>query len=181
MESQTLFELSVVLAMLLVRFGMPLLLLVIIGHWLENRLAEKKIVTQEAVSPRILVVDDDPDFVSLTRTILHSKNYEVLTASDGRQAMQVMKKTKPDVTLLDVMMTHLLEGLEVSREMAKDPALKDVPVIMVTSLAGSRARSVLPPNDHIPMEKWIQKPIDPDLLLAEVESALGRPRALAMA
>ncbi len=181
MESGILFDTLIILGMLFVRIGMPLIILVVTGLWLERRLVEKQMATRATASPRVLVVDDDPDFVNLTSTILHSRNYEVLTASDGQQAMQVMRKNKPDVTLLDVMMTHLLEGLEVSREMAKDPTLKDVPVIMVSSLAGSRARTVLPSSEHIPMQKWIQKPIDPDLLLAEVESALGCPRALAVA
>ncbi len=181
MESLTLFDVVVLLGMFFLRIGLPLLVLMALGSWLQKRAEERAVVTNEALSPRILVVDDDPDFVNLTQTILHSRNYEVMTAADGQQAMQVMRENKPDLTLLDIMMTHLLEGLEVSREMAKDPTLKDVPVIMVSSLARNRARTVLPSNEHIPMEKWIQKPIDPDLLLAEVESALGHTRAPAMA
>ena len=181
MESWTLFDGLVILGMFFLRIGLPLVILVAVGWWLEKRLAERRVVEEQALSPRILVVDDDPDFVNLTSSILHSRNYEVMTAADGKQAMQAMRKRKPDLTLLDIMMTHLLEGLEVSREMAKDPSLKDVPVIMVSSLAGSRARSVLPSNEHIPMERWIQKPIDPDVLLAEIEAVLGRTRSLAMA
>ncbi len=181
MQTEIVLDTLIVLGMFVLRIVLPLATLAIVGHWLERRLTEKEIIAETAPNPRILVVDDDPDFVTLTSTILRSQNYDVIAASDGRQAMQVMRRAKPDVTLLDVMMTHLLEGLEVAREMAQDPALKDIPVIMVTSLAGSRARSVLPPNEHVPMEKWIQKPIDPDLLLAEVASALGRPRAFALA
>ncbi len=181
METEIALDAIIFLGMLLVRFALPLAIMVVVGRWIEHRLAEKEAVAEAAPNPRVLVVDDDPDFVNLTSTILRSQNYDVIAASDGRQAMQVMRRAKPDVTLLDVMMTHLLEGLEVAREMAQDPVLKDIPVIMVTSLAGSRARSVLPPNEHVPMEKWIQKPIDPDLLLAEVAAALGRAPALALA
>lgn len=181
MEPGLVLDAMILAAMFVLRIVLPLAVLVVVGRWLERRLAGKQVAAEAVVNPRILVVDDDPDFVNLTSTILRSQNYEVIAASDGRQAMQVMRRNKPDVTLLDVMMTHLLEGLEVAREMAQDPALKDVPVIMVTSLAGSRARSVLPPNEHVPMEKWIQKPIDPDLLLAEVAAAIGRPRAFALA
>ncbi len=181
METEIARDALIFLGMLLVRFALPLTILAVVGRWIEHRLAEKEVVTEAAPNPRVLVVDDDPDFVNLTSTILRSQNYDVIAASDGRQAMQVMRRAKPDVTLLDVMMTHLLEGLEVAREMAQDPVLKDIPVIMITSLAGSRARSVLPPNEHVPMEKWIQKPIDPDLLLAEVAAALGRAPALALA
>jgi CheY-like chemotaxis protein len=90
---------------------------------------------------KILVVDDDPDFVNLTRRILQRKGYEVLTAASGQQALAVMRKEKPDLVLLDIMMSYILDGLDVSREMAQDPALKDVPVIMVTSLTGARAEA----------------------------------------
>ncbi len=174
MVSQIFADVIVILFMLFVRIVMPFALVAVIGHWLEKRLLPLAAESQETTSPKILVVDDDPDFVDLTRTILASRNYQVMTASDGKQAMHVMRTDKPDLTLLDIMMSHLLEGLEVSREMAKDPTLKDLPVIMVTSLTGAWARSIVPSDDYIPMEKWVHKPVDPDLLLSEIESALQR-------
>ncbi len=175
MVSQIFTDVLVIIFMLLLRIAMPIALVAVIGRWLENRLAPREAASQGATSPKILVVDDDPDFVDLTRTILASKNYQVMTASDGKQAMQVMRTDKPDLTLLDIMMSHLLEGLEVSREMAKDPCLKDLPVIMVTSLTGAWARSIVPSDEYVPIEKWVHKPVDPDLLLSEIESALRRP------
>ncbi len=122
---------------------------------------------------KILVVDDDPDFVRLTRRILQSKGYEVVTAASGQQALAVMRKEKPDLVLLDIMMSYILDGLDVSREMAQDPQLRDVPVIMVTSLTGARAQGVMPAgSEYIPVDEWIHKPIDPDALLARIEDAL---------
>ncbi len=122
---------------------------------------------------KILVVDDDPDFVRLTRRILQSKGYEVVTAASGQQALAVMRKEKPDLVLLDIMMSYILDGLDVSREMAQDPQLRDVPVIMVTSLTGARAQGVMPAgSEYIPVDEWIHKPIDPDRLLARIEDAL---------
>lgn len=123
---------------------------------------------------KILVVDDDPDFVNLTRTILRSKNYEIMTAASGQQALSVMREDKPDVVLLDIMMSYILDGLDVGREMAQDPALKDIPVIMVTALTGARAQTTLPADEYVPVEDWIHKPIDPDQLLAKIETALSR-------
>ena len=93
--------------------------------------------------PKILVVDDDPDFVNVTRTILRSRDYDVITASNGEQALKVMRRDKPDLVLLDIMMSYILDGLDVSREMTQDDALKDVPVIMVTSLTGARTQADL--------------------------------------
>lgn len=122
---------------------------------------------------KILVVDDDPDFVRLTRRILQSKGYEVVTAASGQQALAVMRKEKPDLVLLDIMMSYILDGLDVSREMAQDPQLRDVPVIMVTSLTGARAQGVMPAgSEYIPVDEWIHKPIDPDALLARIEEML---------
>lgn len=126
---------------------------------------------------KILVVDDDPDFVNLTRRILQSKNYEVLTASDGEKALAAMRKKRPDLVLLDIMMAYILDGLDVSREMAEDAELKEIPVIMVTSLGSARTQISLPSDEYIPVEDWIQKPIDPDQLLARIEAALKKPDA----
>lgn len=123
---------------------------------------------------KILVVDDDPDFVNLTKRILRGKGYEVITAASGQQALKVMRKEKPDLVLLDIMMSYILDGLDVSREMAQDPELKDVPVIMVTSLTGARAQGIVPSGEYIPVDEWIHKPIDPDLLLARIEEALQK-------
>lgn len=128
---------------------------------------------------KILVVDDDPDFVNLTRRILQSQNYEVLTASNGEKALAAMRnKERPDLVLLDIMMAYILDGLDVSREMAGDAELKDIPVIMVTSLTGARTQMSLPSEEYIPVEDWIHKPIDPDQLLARIEAALKKSVSL---
>jgi CheY-like chemotaxis protein len=122
---------------------------------------------------RILVVDDDRDFIKITRIILESGNYEVLTAGNGEQALEVMRRDKPDLVLLDIMMSYILDGLDVRREMAKDDRLRDIPVIMATSLTGKHARSSLPSDEYIPESEWLHKPIDPDTLLKLVNSKLA--------
>ena len=123
--------------------------------------------------PKILVVDDDPDFIKITRMILQSQNYQVLTAANGEKGFEVMRKEKPDLGWLDIMMSYILDGLDVRRQMAEDKDLKDIPVIMITSLTGERVRSELPSDEYIPASEWIHKPIDPDKLLDYVKKALG--------
>ncbi|MGQ9668244.1 MAG: response regulator [Anaerolineae bacterium] len=123
---------------------------------------------------KILIVDDDPDFVKLTQRILRSKGYDTMVAASGKQALEVMRKEKPGLVLMDIMMSYILDGLDVTREMAQDPQLKDVPVIMVTSLTGARAQAALPSDEFIPVDEWIHKPIDPDTLLARVEAVLKK-------
>jgi CheY-like chemotaxis protein len=122
---------------------------------------------------RILVVDDDRDFIKITRIILESGNYEVLTAGNGEQALEVMRRDKPDLVLLDIMMSYILDGLDVRREMAQDERLRDIPVIMVTSLTGKHARSSLPSDEYIPESEWLHKPIDPDTLLQLIKGKLA--------
>jgi DNA-binding response OmpR family regulator len=122
---------------------------------------------------KILVVDDDPDFVRLTRTILQSQDYEVVTAANGEKALTSMRKEKPDLVLLDIMMSYILDGLDVGREMAEDAELKDIPVIMITSLTGARAQAEQLSDEYVSVEDWIHKPIDPDELLERIRAALG--------
>lgn len=118
---------------------------------------------------KILLVDDDPDFVNITRTVLRSRNHEVRTAANGQQALAAMRKEKPDVVLLDIMMSYVLDGVDVTHEMAADPALKDIPIIMVTSLASAPDDDVFPTDEHVEVEGWMSKPIKPDELLAEID------------
>jgi CheY-like chemotaxis protein len=122
---------------------------------------------------KILVVDDDPDFREIIQTILKFQKYEVLTATNGEQGLEVMRREKPDLVILDVMMSYILDGLDARRQMAADKDLKDIPVIMVTSLTGDRVRSELPSDEYIPATEWIKKPFAPDRLLEQVKKALG--------
>jgi len=121
----------------------------------------------------ILVVDDDPDFVEVARTILKSADYDVLTAANGSQALQVMREQKPDLLLLDIMMSYVLDGLDVTREMAADPGLKDIPVLIVSSLTGVEgAAEMFPTDETIAADGWISKPVDPDDLLQRIGTML---------
>jgi CheY-like chemotaxis protein len=121
---------------------------------------------------KILVVDDDPDFVKVTTKVLNKAGHEVVSAPNGAKALQAMRKDRPDLVLLDIMMSYILDGLDVSREMAEDPALKDIPVIMVTSLTGVKGSAMFPTDEYVPVDEWLSKPVEPDALLARVEKAL---------
>ena len=118
---------------------------------------------------KILVIDDDRDFIKITRMILQSQHYEVITAGDGEEGLKVMRREKPDLVILDVMMAYILEGLDIRRQMAADPSLKDIPVIMSTSLTGERVQRDLPSDEYVPDSVWLHKPIDPDKLLEQVK------------
>jgi CheY-like chemotaxis protein len=117
---------------------------------------------------KILVVDDDPDFVLVNRTILESEGYEVLEAANGSEALEIMRRDRPDLVLLDVMMSTTLEGVNVSREIESDPNLKNVPIVMISSIATSEYAAEFPDDERIPIAGWISKPIQPAVLLKTI-------------
>ncbi len=80
----------------------------------------------------ILLVDDERDLVFYTKLFLEEQGYEILEAYDGRQALDVLAETKPDLVILDVAMPRL-SGWDVLRLMQDDDDLKDIPVLMLTA------------------------------------------------
>lgn len=122
---------------------------------------------------RILVVDDDPDFVDIVRAVLVADGHEVATAANGDQAIKSMRKQKPDLVLLDVMMSYVLDGLDVTHKMAEDPGLRKIPVIMISSITATRESSLFPTDEHVSIDDWMSKPIDPAVLRKRVGQLLG--------
>lgn len=122
---------------------------------------------------KVLVVDDDPDFVKVTSKVLEKAGHLVTSASNGAKALKAMRQDPPDLVLLDVMMSYILDGLDLSREMAADPQLKEIPVIMITSLTGVKGSGMFPTDEYVPVDEWLAKPVEPALLLARVDKALG--------
>lgn len=122
---------------------------------------------------KILVVDDDPAFLLICRSILEAEGYQVLEATNGSKALEVVRQERPDLVLLDIMMSTTLEGVDVSKEMEADPNLKDVPIVMISSIATSEYASAFPDDERIPIDAWITKPIHPEMLLKTVRRFLG--------
>ncbi len=81
----------------------------------------------------ILVVDDDPEIVSLLSTRLGRRGYKISTASDGVKAIEIAKKELPDLVLLDVMMPGK-SGWEVARALKQDPVTQNVKIMMVSAI-----------------------------------------------
>ncbi|MBN2589833.1 MAG: response regulator [Sedimentisphaerales bacterium] len=123
----------------------------------------------------ILMIDDDPEFVEATSNLLDAKGYNVVSASNGKDGLEKAQKNKPNLILLDVMMTTKSEGFDVAREMHKDESLKNTPVIMIT---GVRKEMNLPfgfePDETwLPVEQVLEKPVKPDVLLEAVSKVIG--------
>lgn len=120
---------------------------------------------------KILVVDDEPILREMVCQIL-SKNYEVVTATDGKQAVELARVHKPKVILLDVLMPEL-NGLDICRVLRDDPATKDSWFIMVTAVHDSIQRTAA---FVAGADDYVEKPFRPEELLARVNSKIRRLR-----
>jgi len=118
---------------------------------------------------KVLVVDDDPDFVEISRMVLESKGHMVSTAANGDQALERLRAHKPDIILLDIMMATVLDGLNASRVIREDPDLKDIPLVMITSIANTPHAELFPTDESLSVDGWISKPVNPAELLKTVE------------
>jgi CheY-like chemotaxis protein len=83
---------------------------------------------------KILIVDDDIDVITIIETILKKEGYNVISANDKVEGMKKIKEEKPDLAILDVMMTTHYEGFELAKEITDDPELQKIPVLMQTSI-----------------------------------------------
>jgi CheY-like chemotaxis protein len=123
---------------------------------------------------KILVVDDDPDFVSATKIVLEKYNHEVIAAASGDSGYQRASNDKPDLVILDVIMDTVLDGLSVSQRMHDDPALREIPIIMVTSIANTDYAELFPTDEYIHINAFLSKPISADELLRQVNKYLPK-------
>jgi CheY-like chemotaxis protein len=121
-----------------------------------------------ALSGKIVVIDDDTDFLEYIRIVLESHGYHVRTAASTETGLTLMREDKPDLVLLDVMVSFVLDGLHVMRHFRDDPQLKDVPVIMVSAIVSRDEAGLLPTNERMPVDAFMTKPIDPSDLLEQV-------------
>ena len=124
---------------------------------------------------KILLIDDDVDFVAANRLLLESKGYTVFNAYEGESGIALAKEECPDLILLDVMMTHDTEGFDVSRRLKDIPQLKNTAVILLTGIkrALNLPFAFEPDSGWLPVKAILEKPIPPDQLLKEVEAALA--------
>jgi len=124
---------------------------------------------------KILLVDDDIDFVEATKTVLESKPYEVIVAHEGDEGLRKAREEKPDLILLDIIMP-VKDGFTAAEQFKKDPQLSKIPVLMLTSFATKGAQSSLARGRGLTLETedYIDKPVSPDELLARIEKHLKK-------
>ncbi len=125
---------------------------------------------------RILCIEDEPEMIDLIRLILERKGFEVLGAVGGQEGIESIRREKPDLILLDLMMPDV-DGWEVYRQMKADEALQRIPVVVVTAKAQSIDKVL---GLHIAkVDDYVTKPFGPSDLLESVERVLQKRQAQA--
>lgn len=129
------------------------------------------------VGAKVLLVDDDPDFVEATRIVLESVPYEVIVAYDGDEGLVKAQEERPDLILLDIIMPTQ-DGFHVCEKLKSDPELWHIPVIMLTSLSQRISDTAFSVHDGLMLEAddFIDKPVRPAELLARIARLLARNR-----
>jgi CheY-like chemotaxis protein len=122
---------------------------------------------------RILIVDDDPDLVLATRLVLESAGYIVDEAMTGEEGLEQMRATPPDLVMMDVMMANPLDGYYTTQQIADDPSLSKIPIVMVSSIAASQYAQAFPTDQLLSICEFISKPVEPEHLLKKIERYLA--------
>jgi DNA-binding response OmpR family regulator len=123
---------------------------------------------------KILLVDDDRDFVESTRTLLEEK-YAVVVAYDGDEGIATAREEKPDLIILDVIMP-VEDGFTAAEEIAADDVLKTIPLMLLTSFGSRMTKETEIPRSRgmeVSADDYVEKPVDPDALLANVKRLIG--------
>jgi CheY-like chemotaxis protein len=127
-------------------------------------------------NPTILIIDDDPDFVTVTKEILETKQYDVRFAYDSEDGLAKLEEEIPDVLILDVMMGKGAEGFVVARKIRKDSRFDRMPILMVTSMTEQTGFTFPGEGKHpqfLPVDEYIEKGIEPQVLLEKIEQQLA--------
>lgn len=127
------------------------------------------------MNTKIMMIDDDPDFVAGIRAILEKAGYSVSVAYNPKDGYQALQAEHYDLLLLDIMMGRGAEGVALARKIRKDPKLKEMPVLIITGLREQIAflfpgQSVHP--HFVENDELVEKPVEPKLLLEKVSTLL---------
>ena len=125
---------------------------------------------------KIVVIDDDPDIRDSLQTILGGRDYNVVTAADRDEGMEKIKTESPDLIILDVVMSSWLDGLDMSKQLKKDPQFKVIPILMLTGVKEQTGFDFKPKEDGpewCTVDAYLEKPVEPEVLLQEVEKLLS--------
>jgi two-component system alkaline phosphatase synthesis response regulator PhoP len=124
---------------------------------------------------KLIIIDDDPDYVAGIKSILETANYSVDVAYNPKEGFKALQTKRYDLLLLDIMMGRGAEGVALARKIRKDPILRELPVLIITGLREQIAFLFpgQPVHPHfVENDELLEKPVEPKLLLEKVGSLL---------
>jgi DNA-binding response OmpR family regulator len=119
---------------------------------------------------RILIVDDDPDVVEACRLFLEKEGHQVSAAHNRADGMRAVREGKPDLLILDVIMEEADDGIAMAQELRREKF--GAPILMLTSLAKVTGMSYGADKDLVPVDAFVEKPVDPTVLVRKVAELL---------
>lgn len=129
---------------------------------------------------KILIIDDDPDIVLAVRLSLQNAGHEVLDACSSDTGLRLMETARPDLIILDVMMGTATEGFQTALKLrSPDPSspllsYRHIPILMLTAIHSTTDLRFAPDQDYLPVDAFMDKPIDPDKLVKKVNDLLSK-------
>lgn len=127
-------------------------------------------------TPSILIIDDDRDFVEITKTILETKQYRVRFAYNQDEGFARLEEETPDAIILDIMMKKGAEGFIFARKIRRDERFNKIPILMLTSMREQTGFDFAGERIHpkfLPVNEYVEKPIEPEVLLKKVGELLS--------
>ncbi|MBN1934710.1 MAG: response regulator [Anaerolineae bacterium] len=121
---------------------------------------------------RILVIDDDPDFVEFVRIILEAGGYTVFCAYNAEQGLELLRLERPDLVLLDMLMSYSMAGPEVTRTMQQDAELRTIPLIVISSVFTDK-QAIEQQETFAFVSAFLTKPVEPSDLVQLIEKTLA--------
>ena len=127
------------------------------------------------MAKKVLIVDDDPDFVEAISVLLEAKGYAISSSEDGEKGFEKAKAEVPDLIMLDVMMTKKGEGFDIARNLKNEDVTKDIPIIIVTGVKREMSLSFgfEPDETWLPVKEVLEKPVKPEVLLGAIEKYIN--------
>jgi CheY-like chemotaxis protein len=129
---------------------------------------------------KILIVDDDWDFIEISRFSLETQGYDVLAATRAKEGWKILKKEKPDLIIMDLMMENLDSGMALSQKIKNHPEFSSIPILMLTSITRETGMDFSPRNAedfrHLHVDDFSTKPIKSKQLLEKVAKLLAKEK-----
>ena len=127
---------------------------------------------------KIVMVDDNTDFLFTMETFLQRNGFEVHTADEGQKGMELIRKEQPDLILLDIMMETLFSGFEVCKQVRSDDALKETPIIGISGMGEELEIDYRqwPDYDYFRPDAFLDKPVDKQRLLQMIPEVIKKAK-----